>query len=163
MKDAKALNAEERQMLSFAPVSITLFAANHDGLLTRKENQTAKKLIRIKAFSAPPSIRFLFKEEEPVFEKKLARADRELPAGLAERHQVLNQHFSRIGLVFNTLTPSNQAMLLHNWKSFLWHISRLHERNDWEELVLPCVIDYIHYHNPKSQPVEVLQKLLNSR
>lgn len=162
MNDIKALSPVEKRVLSDTPIFVTLFAANHDGLLTKEERQLAIKIAKIKAFSAPASIRFLYQEIAPVFEQQLTQLDRQLPAGVQERQQILTQQFHKTGAVLTALSPNFQINLLNSWKSFLWYISRMHDQSNWEEFVLPCIIDYIHSHDNHNRPIAILQKLMGN-
>jgi hypothetical protein len=123
LKQAKNLNAEEREELYDAIPIITILIGGSDDILDTQEVQWSERVTKVRAYSYDPELQDYYDEVGKRFSDRLKKFIQELPRDTEERNEQLSEKLSELTPILDKIREDHAVKLLDSWKSFAKHVA----------------------------------------
>lgn len=144
IKDAfEPLSEQEFNKILDAPVWTALLAAyTTDGHVTDSEREDAFKLAKLRTFTAPKSIRELYKKISERFPRRFKVLDERLPANTEDKVLYIRAQVREAHKLIFKLDEDVAALLQESFSSFYTHVFNA-DKSFFHYFAVPVVSGYL--------------------
>ena len=136
-------SSEKKDAVLMAPVYITLYAANADGVFKEDELEAAVDFVHVQTYNGPEFLQEYFTLVKKDFTEHVTRLNKELPHGKEERDNKLKELLSPTREFMQRLDEEEYAIFKRELLEFVTLIEKSN-RSILEAAILPLFSGFLH-------------------
>ena len=133
------LTGEHQELLTKAPVFVSLLAAGKYDGISKQEKKEAVGLAHIRSFASDPLLREYYEEVDKDFRRNLETLDKQLPKDFDKRKEVIRSKLEDVSIILERMDPAFTKALKKSLKTFADHVSEA-DKNVMEYFLFPLDI-----------------------
>jgi len=124
IRDFKDLTEEEVSTMMDAIPLVTVLISGADGDFSKSEREWAKKLVDIRSYNFPETMRPYFQKVGETFGDKMDALIKELPEDTSKRNQLVSERLANLNAIFPKLENNFAHRFYKNLLSFAEHVAK---------------------------------------